>query len=107
MITRALGALAFCYNVWVILIFAYAKLDRIVTNNAKLYALQCGIERRLKGRMMVREKPGTIRESRVYEWYAEQIGKQPCELTYGERVCAMFNYTASEQHVKDWATKKQ
>jgi len=54
---------------------------------------------------MNKELPGIIRENRVYEWYAEQIGKQPCELTYGERVCAMFNYTASEQHVKDWVAK--
>ena len=57
--------------------------------------------------MMDKELQGTIHTGRVYEWYAEQIGKQPCELTNGERTCAMFNYTASGQHVKDWATKKQ
>jgi len=39
-----LKVLAICYNIWVILIFAYAKLDNIVNTNEKLYTLQSRME---------------------------------------------------------------
>ena len=41
---KALYVLAICYNVWMLLIFAYAKFDGIVNNSATLSALQSRIE---------------------------------------------------------------
>jgi len=52
---------------------------------------------------MTKVTPGTISVSRVYEWYAQKISKHSDELTNDERTIAMFNYTASGQHKKDWS----
>jgi len=54
MMYNVMRVIAICYEVWMLLTFAYAKLYRIVYTSTKLYALQC----RLEGEGRMANAPG-------------------------------------------------